>query len=79
MTMTPVGYGDISPQTALGKALASIAMIIGYSMLAVPTGIVTVEISQSSKRGIDKRQPEDSAYESLRVCPMSRAGHRRDR
>ncbi|MDP2602903.1 MAG: ion transporter [Deltaproteobacteria bacterium] len=53
VTMTTVGYGDISPQTALGKALASIVMIIGYSMLAVPTGIVTVEISQASRRGIN--------------------------
>ena len=53
VTMTTVGYGDISPQTALGKALASIVMIIGYSMLAVPTGIVTVEISQAARRGIN--------------------------
>ena len=51
VTMTTVGYGDISPQTPLGKALASIVMIMGYGLLAIPTGIVTVEISQASRRG----------------------------
>ena len=52
VTMTTVGYGDISPQTPLGKALASIVMIMGYGLLAVPTGIVTVEISHASRRGV---------------------------
>jgi voltage-gated potassium channel len=49
VTMTTVGYGDISPQTALGKALASIVMIIGYAIIAVPTGIVTVELSEAAR------------------------------
>lgn len=52
VTMTTVGYGDISPQTAFGKVLASIVMIMGYSILAVPTGIVTVEMSHASRRGV---------------------------
>lgn len=43
VTLTTVGYGDISPQTGLGQFLASVVMILGYSMIAVPTGIVTVE------------------------------------
>jgi len=55
VTMTTVGYGDISPQTPLGKALASVVMIIGYSILAVPTGIVTVEISQATRRPLTTR------------------------
>lgn len=55
VTMTTVGYGDLSPQTALGKVLASVVMIIGYSVLAVPTGIVTVEMSQASRRGVTNR------------------------
>ena len=45
VTMTTVGYGDIVPQTALGKLLASVVMILGYGIIAVPTGIVTVEIA----------------------------------
>lgn len=43
VTLTTVGYGDISPQTALGQFLASFVMILGYSIIAIPTGIVTVE------------------------------------
>lgn len=44
VTLTTVGYGDIAPQTVLGQFLASIVMIMGYAILAVPTGIVTGEI-----------------------------------
>jgi len=48
VTMTTVGYGDIAPQTIAGKALAAFAMILGYSIIAVPTGIVTAEIVESA-------------------------------
>lgn len=47
VTMTTVGYGDIAPQTVLGKLLASAMMILGYGIIAVPTGIVTVEVSRT--------------------------------
>ncbi|MDE5424349.1 ion transporter [Ancylomarina sp. DW003] len=46
VTLTTVGYGDISPSTALGQFIASFAMIIGYAIIAVPTGIVTAELSK---------------------------------
>ncbi|MCV5638439.1 potassium channel family protein, partial [Escherichia coli] len=46
VTITTVGYGDLVPQTNLGKALASITMLLGYSILAVPTGIFTAELHQ---------------------------------
>jgi voltage-gated potassium channel len=49
VTMTTVGYGDIAPETVLGKLLASAVMILGYGIIAVPTGIVTVEIASSLK------------------------------
>lgn len=49
VTLTTVGYGDISPQTALGQALASIIMIIGYAIIAVPTGIITSELTKHQK------------------------------
>lgn len=48
VTITTVGYGDISPQTPLGQVIASILMIMGYAIIAVPTGIVTVEMSRAS-------------------------------
>ncbi|WP_297086840.1 ion transporter [uncultured Draconibacterium sp.] len=44
VTLTTVGYGDISPETPMGQFLASIVMIMGYAIIAVPTGIVTAEI-----------------------------------
>lgn len=45
ITLTTVGYGDIVPQTAFGQAIASVITLIGYSIIAVPTGIITAEIS----------------------------------
>ncbi|RXL85207.1 two pore domain potassium channel family protein, partial [Citrobacter sp. AAK_AS5] len=44
VTLTTVGYGDISPATPLGQFMASIIMILGYAIIAVPTGIITAEI-----------------------------------
>jgi voltage-gated potassium channel len=47
VTMTTVGYGDLAPLTTLGRVLASLVMLIGYGIIAVPTGIVTVEMVRS--------------------------------
>lgn len=60
VTITTVGYGDISPQSPLGQFLASILMIIGYGVIAVPTGIVTVEMARATD-------------EALRKCPECRS------
>ena len=49
VTVTTVGYGDIAPHTALGKIIASVAMILGYAIIAVPTGIVTAELVQADR------------------------------
>ena len=49
ITITTVGYGDIVPVTVLGKMVSSIAMIIGYAIIAVPTGIVTVAIARAAE------------------------------
>ena len=51
VTLTTVGYGDITPLTPFGKVLASLVMLMGYGILAVPTGIVSVEIGRASRRG----------------------------
>lgn len=69
VTITTVGYGDISPVSPLGKFIASIIMILGYSIIAVPTGIVTVEMAKSVHT--DKL--------SNQSCPScSREGHDHD-
>lgn len=66
VTMTTVGYGDITPHTSLGKLIASFMMLLGWGILAVPTGIVTAEMtSQRFTRG--PRHPE-------RDCPACGSG-----
>ena len=57
VTLTTVGYGDLSPKTGLGKFLASVVMIMGYGIIAVPTGIVTAELTRAAKSA------------STHVCP----------
>lgn len=54
ITLTTVGYGDIVPITALGKFIATFIMLLGYSIIAIPTGIVSVEMSRSVTRKDDK-------------------------
>ncbi len=63
VTMTTVGYGDIAPQTTLGKILASAIMIMGYGIIAVPTGIVSVELAGVTRRRI-----------TTQACPECGAG-----
>jgi voltage-gated potassium channel len=69
VTMTTVGYGDIAPQTPLGQALASFIMILGYGIIAVPTGIVSAEmVFQKHKEKI-----------TTQVCPHClKEGHDHD-
>jgi voltage-gated potassium channel len=55
VTVTTVGYGDISPHTVLGRILASMLMIIGYGIIAVPTGIVTFEYARASAAGAARK------------------------
>lgn len=51
VTVTTVGYGDIAPGTVMGKILASVAMLTGYSIIAVPTGIISIEIGRAVRDG----------------------------
>lgn len=58
VTLTTVGYGDISPQTAMGQFIASFVMILGYAIIAVPTGIVSVEMNKAQKEKDCKTCPK---------------------
>lgn len=69
VTITTVGYGDISPVTPLGKFVASIVMLIGYAIIAVPTGIITHDFAMARRRNKD-------LYESCPNC--SKDGHDSD-
>lgn len=66
VTLTTVGYGDLSPETPLGQALASLVMMLGYGIIAVPTGIVTAELTAG-------RRLEGVSGEACPVC--SAEGH----
>ena len=77
VTITTVGYGDIAPATVLGKILASVAMLTGYSIIAVPTGIITVEIGKAVKANQNTRQasctncghrPHDKDASFCKIC-----------
>lgn len=52
VTLTTVGYGDIAPQTPIGQFIASLVMILGYGIIAVPTGIVTSEITKTNDKEV---------------------------
>lgn len=69
VTLTTVGYGDISPQTPFGQFLASLVMIIGYSIIAVPTGIFTAEMMRK----------KEAHQITTQVCPVClKEGHDSD-
>ena len=69
VTLTTVGYGGITPDTPLGQFLAAIVMIMGYSIIAVPTGIVSAEMAKAD--GPDAP--------NTRACPNCGVeGHRTD-
>jgi voltage-gated potassium channel len=62
VTMTTVGYGDLSPATSLGQTVAAALMILGYSIIAVPTGIVSAEMARTRYRGVTTQScPQCSA------------------
>ena len=65
VTMTTVGYGDITPVTPLGKGLAAVIMVLGYSFIIVPTGIISAELAAQVTQPV-----------STQACPTcSREGH----
>ncbi len=71
VTLSTVGYGDISPVTPLGKVLASIIMLLGYGIIAVPTGIVTSEF-------VSARKQEDEEQRKNNCKNCNAAKHRTD-
>lgn len=52
VTLTTVGYGDIAPVTVVGRLLASVLMVLGYGIIAVPTGIMTLEIQRAARSSV---------------------------
>ncbi len=69
VTLTTVGYGDIAPQTPLGQFIASIVMVLGYGIIAVPTGIVTAEMTKTKGKKVDT---------NTQSCPSCSAENHKD-
>ncbi len=65
VTITTVGYGDVVPVTAMGRALSAVGMLVGFAIIAVPTGIITAELASEMNR--------ERTTRNCRNC--SRAGH----
>ncbi len=70
-TITTVGFGDITPKTGLGRAIASFIMLLGWGILAVPTGIVTAELTRSAFRDEHDRQLRCDACGSTDHTPRA--------
>ncbi|MCP4545220.1 MAG: ion transporter [bacterium] len=74
VTMTTVGYGDISPQTAMGQSIAAVIMLIGFTIIAVPTGIVASEMTRAQRGEVNTQVCPECAAEGhdtdARHCKM---------
>jgi voltage-gated potassium channel len=68
VTLTTVGYGDIAPQTTLGQLIATIVMILGYGIIAVPTGIVTVEFAKGTNKSNPSNQNISLNTQACNTC-----------
>ena len=79
VTLTTVGYGDIAPITPQGQFIATIIMLLGYGIIAVPTGIVTAEFGKSSNTKEENKNKESYVHVNTQACPTcSKEGHRDD-
>lgn len=75
VTLTTVGFGDIAPGTPLGQFIASLVMILGYGIIAVPTGIVSAEYTSQSN--LSKQNSESTISTNTQCCTnCSAEGHK---
>ena len=72
VTLTTVGYGDVTPHTVLGRILACIIMIMGYGIIAVPTGIFSMELHQAAQAKEARECPNCEAFETDREARFCR-------
>ena len=77
VTLTTVGYGDIAPQTVPGQLLASIVMILGYGIIAVPTGIVTAELGKVDLNQRDRSSRLKLTDTGSKMCKPQKAEWRK--
>ncbi|MEA5415209.1 potassium channel family protein [Synechococcus sp. BA-132 BA5] len=79
VTITTVGYGDVAPVTPLGRFMASLVMLIGYSIIAVPTGILSAEIGLKALRPPGQTAPATGGPSPGSLChSCGQGGHETD-
>lgn len=79
VTLTTVGYGDIAPITPQGQAIATIIMLLGYGIIAVPTGMVTAEFAKQGKDTSNLKNGGKYVHVNTQCCPTcTKEGHRDD-
>ncbi|WP_405382415.1 ion transporter [Maribacter sp. LLG6340-A2] len=79
VTLTTVGYGDIAPITPSGQFIATIIMLLGYGIIAVPTGIVTAEFGRQTRDKTGNLSPGKYIHVNTQACPScTKEGHRDD-
>ncbi|CDF80068.1 ion transport protein [Formosa agariphila KMM 3901] len=71
VTLTTVGFGDIAPQTPLGQFIAALIMILGYGIIAVPTGIVTAEYTSQGNNNKNNTSPNNPEVKKVRLNSQS--------
>ena len=76
VTLTTVGFGDIAPVTPLGQLIATVIMILGYGIIAVPTGIVSAEYTSKAKENDTPQKPD--VHLNTQSCPNCSAESHRD-
>ncbi|QLE02726.1 ion transporter [Galbibacter sp. BG1] len=80
VTLTTVGYGDIAPVTDIGQIIAAIIMILGYGIIAVPTGIVTVEFAKQGTKTTSEKNSNtiQEIHTNTQVCQNCNADNHKD-
>lgn len=76
VTLTTVGFGDIAPVTPLGQFIASLVMILGYGIIAVPTGIVSAEYTNQNK--VKEKSKNEEIHTNTQSCSNCSEAHHRD-
>lgn len=78
VTLTTVGYGDMVPSTAIGQFLSMLVMVTGYGIIAVPTGIVSVEIAKEVGKSVNKKDEKQDKQNGLKCAYCKKEEHQKE-
>lgn len=78
VTLTTVGYGDMVPTTAIGQFLSMLVMVTGYGIIAVPTGIVSVEIAKEVGKSVNKKDEKQDKQNGVKCAYCKKEEHQKE-